>query len=77
MNNISVGITCGYCGAEVSLNQEVTLEEDAGKFGFLNLDFSEGTITYICKFCNQCNVMHVNANQRINKGRRLPKSTGV
>ena len=74
MNNISITIQCGYCDKETNLSED-TPEEDSG-FGFLNVNFSEGCISFICSHCMNCNIMHLNSNSDINKGRRLPKSTG-
>ena len=75
-NNISVTVKCGHCGKEESLNDDSNQDAFDG-FGFLNIDFSEGSISFICKDCMKCNVMHLSSNGQINKGRRLPKSTGV
>lgn len=75
MNNISVNVKCGYCESEINLKEETNLE-DIDNVGFLNIDFFEGTMTFICSNCSNCNIMHLNSNAQINKGRRLPKSTG-
>jgi len=75
-NNISISVKCGICGEETNLNEEVTLEE-SDRFGFLTIDFSDGTISFICKYCQKFNVIQLNANSRVNKGRRLPRSIGL
>ena len=74
MNNITVIIKCGFCEKEVILQDEQAI--DVTKFAFLKIDFKEGVLTYICDECEQQNVMHLNSNAQINRGRRLPHSKG-